>query len=218
MATPVFSAAALAGVPVGVQAQGVWVGRRQLFVKFAGEAETATMYSTDALARELQRHVQRGVFHSISVAGRDPLANTDFLATALTKAQIPLPVMLDVDGQRPDELAAIAQHIALVQVTLDPAAAEPMVQRGCATLSAAARAGRSHAFVAAASAETSDAQILRTVEQIRDASAETEVILLPPLTGEPVLDRRWAVLLDQAMQLHARTCVGTRILRPAGMR
>ena len=34
--------AALAGVPAGLQAQGVWVGRRQLFVRFAAEAETAT--------------------------------------------------------------------------------------------------------------------------------------------------------------------------------
>jgi hypothetical protein len=201
-----------------VQSQGVWVGRRQLFVKFAGEAETATMYSADALARELQRHLQRGVFHSISVAGRDPLANTEFLGMALTKAQIPLPVMLDIDGQRPDELAAIAQHVALVQVTLDPAAADTMLQRGCATLAAAARAGRAHAFIAAASAETSDAQIIRTVEQARDASADTEVVLLPPLTNDSVLDRRWAVLLDQAMQLHARTSLGARILRPAGMR
>ena len=39
------AAAALAGVPAGVQAQGVWAGRRQLFVRFAGEAETATMYT-----------------------------------------------------------------------------------------------------------------------------------------------------------------------------
>jgi hypothetical protein len=218
MATPVFSAAALAGVPVGVQAQGVWVGRRQLFVKFAGEAETATMYSADALAREMQRHLQRGVFHSISVTGRDPLANTEFLAAALTKAQIPVPVMLDIDGQRPDELASIAQHIALVQVTLDPSSADTMVQRGCETLVAAARAGRAHALVMAVSTETSDAQILRTVEQVRDASAETEIVLLPPHSGESVLDRRWAVLLDQTMQLHARTMLGTRILRPAGMR
>ena len=32
--------AALAGVPAGLQAQGVWAGRRQLFIRFAAEAET----------------------------------------------------------------------------------------------------------------------------------------------------------------------------------
>jgi hypothetical protein len=35
-------AAALAGVPAGVQSLGPWAGRRQLFVRFAGEAETAS--------------------------------------------------------------------------------------------------------------------------------------------------------------------------------
>ena len=50
--------AALAGIPAGLQAQGVWAGRRQLFVRFAAEAETATMYTADALASEIRaRHV-----------------------------------------------------------------------------------------------------------------------------------------------------------------
>ena len=218
MTMPGFTSAALAGVPAGVQAQGVWVGRRQLFVKFAGEAETATMYSSDALAREIQRHVQRGVFHSMSVTGRDPLANRDFLVAALSKARIGIPVMLDIDGQRPEETSTLTPHVSLVQVTLDPADSHAMHQHGCETLRIAARAGCAHAFVAAASAETSDAQILRMVEQARDASADTDVVLLPPLTIDSTLDRRWAVLLDQAMQLHARTVLGARILPPAGMR
>ena len=63
--------AALAGVPAGIQSQGVWVGRRQLFVRFAAEAETATMYTSDALGSELKRQAARSVFHSISVCGRD---------------------------------------------------------------------------------------------------------------------------------------------------
>ena len=48
-ATPVV-AAALAGIPAGIQRQGLWLGRRQLFVRFAGPAETAQMYTADALA------------------------------------------------------------------------------------------------------------------------------------------------------------------------
>ena len=218
MTAPSLSAAALAGVPAGVQAQGPWAGRRQLFVRFAGEAETATMYTADALARDLQRQAQRGVFHSISVAGRDPLANRDFLIAALKKAQVALPVMLDLDGQRPEETVSLTPLVALVQVTLDPAAPSAMLQRGCETLRVASSAGCWHAFVAAASAETSDAQILRIVEQARDASADTDIVILPPPPTEPTLDRRWAMLLDQAMQLHTRTVIGVRISPPTGMR
>ena len=218
MTMPALTAAALAGVPAGVQAQGVWMGRRQLFIRFAGEAETATMYTADALARDLQRQTQRAVFHSISVTGRDPLANREFLLAAFAKMQPTIPVMLDIDGQRPDETVSVTPHVALVQVTLDPAAAHTTLQRGCETLRVASSAGCAHAFVAAASAETSDSQILRVVEQASAASADTDVIILPPTTAEATLDRRWAVILDQAMQLHPRTALGSRILPPAGMR
>lgn len=218
MNKPAFTAAALAGVPAGVQAQGVWMGRRQLFVKFAGEAETATMYTADALARDLQRQTQRAAFHSVSVTGRDPLANVEFLLAAFDKAQLSIPVMLDLDGQRPAEVAALAAHVSLVQVTLDPGAADAMLERAYATIANAAAANLAHAFVAMASAETTDAQILRTIEQVRDASADTEVILLPPPTGEHVLDRRWAVVLDQVMQLHSKSALGARLPAPAGMR
>src|SRR5690348_17679755 len=64
--------AALAGIPAGLQAQGVWSGRRQIFVRFAAEAETATMYTADALANELRRSTSRSAYHSISISGRDP--------------------------------------------------------------------------------------------------------------------------------------------------
>src|SRR4026209_2827592 len=123
--------AALAGVPTGLQAQGVWGGRRQLFVRFAAEAETATMYTAQAIAQELQRGAKRSAFHSISVGGRDPLPNARFLqarvAARLATAEFrraafgagppPLPVLLDVDGQRPDEINNVAKHVGVVQVT-----------------------------------------------------------------------------------------------------
>jgi hypothetical protein len=126
--------------------------------------------------------------------------------------------MLDLDGQRPDETVALTPHVSLIQVTIDPAATDAMLQRGCSTLRVASSAGCAHAFVAAATAETSDAQVLRAVEQVRAASAETDVVLLPAPNAEATLDRRWAVLLDQAMQLHPRTMLGARIPAPAGMR
>ena len=55
MGTRPVLAAALAGIPVGNQRHGVWAGRRQMLIRFAGPAETATMYTSDALAREVSR-------------------------------------------------------------------------------------------------------------------------------------------------------------------
>src|ERR1700716_1768727 len=90
--------AALAGIPAGVQMVGPWTGRRQLFVKFAGEAETATIYTAEALRGELTRLTGRSRYHSVAIVGRDALAEEEFLVAAFSQAG-PLPLMIDHDGQ-----------------------------------------------------------------------------------------------------------------------
>ena len=216
-------AAALAGVPAGVQAQGVWAGRRQLFVRFAGEAETATMYTAAVLVRELERQIARSKFHSISIGGRDPLANVNFLVAALEGAKPSIPVMLDTDGQRPDAFALIAPHLTLVQVTVEFVGPETMVTNAIETLAAAATAtGRkcANALVLCPRDDTSDGQMLRIIEQAHRASPSTQIVIHPPTpTGEqPMLDRRWAVLLDQAISTHEDTRLALRLPPPAGLR
>src|SRR6185503_4659970 len=157
--------AALAGVPTGLQAQGVWLGRRQLFVRFAAEAETATMYTAQAIAQELQRGAKRSSFHSISIGGRDPLANVEFLQAAFEAGPLPLPVMLDTDGQRPEDIAALSKNVALVQITLEGGSLDASAERALASLKAAASAGLDHALVLAPGEQASDGQLLRIVEQ-----------------------------------------------------
>ena len=213
-------AAALAGVPAGVQAQGVWAGRRQLFVRFAGEAETATMYTAVALVRELERQIARSQFHSISIGGRDPLANVNFLIAALEGAKPSIPVMLDTDGQRPDAFALIAPHLTLAQVTVEFVGPETIVTNAIETLAAAAGATCANAMVLCPRDDTSDGQMLRIVEQAHRASAATQIVIHPPTpTGEqPTLDRRWAALLDQAISTHEDTRLALRLPPPAGLR
>ena len=213
-------AAALAGVPAGVQAQGVWAGRRQLFVRFAGEAETATMYTAVALVRELERQIARSKFHSISIGGRDPLANVNFLIAALEGAKPSIPVMLDTDGQRPDAFTLIAPHLALAQVTVEFVGPETMVTNAIETLAAAASAKCANALVLCPRDDTSDGQMLRIVEQAHRASPSTQIVIHPPTpTGEqPMLDRRWAALLDQAISTHEDTRLALRLPPPAGLR
>jgi organic radical activating enzyme len=214
------AAAALAGVPAGVQAQGVWAGRRQLFVRFAGEAETATMYTATALVREIERQLSRSKFHSLSIGGRDPLANVPFLQAALEAAPRHVPVMLDTDGQRPAAVLEIADRLALVQVTVEFTGPEAGIMHAVETLKAAAQAGRRHALVLSPREDTTDAQILRIVEQAASASAAVEVVIHPTMpTGEGLmLDRRWSTLLEQAMGTHADCTMTLRLPPPAGLR
>jgi organic radical activating enzyme len=220
MMTGVPMSAALAGVPAGMQAQGVWAGRRQLFVRFAGEAETATMYSSAALVREIERQSTRARFHSMSVGGRDPLANVTFLITVLDAAKSALPVMLDTDGQRPDEIAPLAPHLALTQVTVEFVGPDATVTRAMETLHAAGRTKCAHALVLCPREETPDQRVLRTIEDAHAVSAATQIVIHPPTPSgdQPMLDRRWASLLDQAMATHADSRVSLRIPPPAGLR
>jgi organic radical activating enzyme len=214
------SAAALAGVPAGVQAQGVWAGRRQLFVRFAGEAETATMYTSAALVREIDRQLSRSKYHSISIGGRDPLANQAFLIAALEAAKPPVPVMLDTDGQRPETLKTLAPFLALAQVTIESWVPDATLANVIETIRAAANAKCAHGLVLCPRDDTSDGQVLRVIEQAHGASSGTQIVIHPPSpTGDqPLLDRRWAALLDQAMATHADTRLALRLPPPAGLR
>jgi len=219
MTTPRMPAAALAGVPTGVQAQGVWAGRRQLFVRFAGEAETATMYTSAALLKEIDRQLGRTKIHSVAIGGRDPLGNLEFLMAAFGERALPVPLMLDSDGQRPEALAMLAPSLAMTQVTVEFVGPEAGRSSAVETLAAAAGAGCAHALVLCPRDDTSDSQMLRLIEQAHATSADMQVVIHPFLSGEPpALDRRWTTLLEQAMTLHADTRVALRLPPPTGLR
>jgi organic radical activating enzyme len=217
-ATPVL-AAALSGIPAGIQRQGIWAGRRQLFVRFAGAAETAQMYTSDALARELNRALSRTVFHSLCVTGRDALGNPEFLAAAFRQVSPACDIMVDTDGQRPDSLATLQPFITLVQVTVEPRSAAATQERAMETIRAAARASRAHAVVIAGTDEASDADYLQIVEQARDASGAVAIVIHPgPSAERGSLDKRWSVLMEYASSRHRDVRLLTRLNGPATLR
>jgi organic radical activating enzyme len=218
--TGVPMAAALAGVPAGVQSLGPWAGRRQLFIRFAGEAETATMYMAPALIREIQRQTQRSTFHSIVIGGRDPLASVPFLKAALDGAKPTIPVMLDTDGMRPEELPALLGHLALVQVTVEFTGSEAALDHALETLQTASKGGVPHALALVPREDTTDSVLMRLVEEVHRTCPTTQIVIHPPVTGEPnlMVDRRWASLLEAAMAVHADTRLALRVLPPTGLR
>lgn len=211
--------AALAGVPAGVQGQGVWGGRRQLFIRFAAEAETATLYTSGALADELRRLVARSVHHSVSIAGRDPLANVEFLCAVFDVWEPSLPVMLDTDGQRPDALGELKKRLSLVQVVVDFSGGDATLERALHSLAVSAKLSVEHALVLIPGEGISDGQLLRIVEQAHVASAKTLIVVHPPTApGAAAPDRRWATFLEQASMVHPDIRVALRLASPLGMR
>jgi hypothetical protein len=209
--------AALAGVPTGVQALGPWSGRRQLFVKFAQEAETATMFTADALRGELKRCSERSRYHSVAIAGRDPLAEVEFLHATFSKERL-LPVMLDHDGQRPDALERLLAELSLVQVTLDGTEEGLFLDRVGTTLEISARRDVPHAVAITPQEAASDAQLLRIVELAHGASDATSVVLHPPVEKPSQTDRRWTFWLQRATGIHDDVRLLQRLPTPLGMR
>jgi organic radical activating enzyme len=186
-------------------------------VKFARVAETATMYTADALRGELARLAQRSVYHSIALSGGDPLAETDFLASAL-EGGAPLAVMLDHDGQRPEALDRIIGSLALVQVTLTGGEDDDALARALDTLRRAAEKQVAHALVLMAEADASDGRLLTIVEQTAVASTETSVVLHPEADTLGGGSRRWIRWLEQAAGVHGDVRVLPRLPEPTGMR
>ena len=210
--------AALAGVPSGIQAQGVWAGRRQLFVRFADEAETATMFTAAALAGELTRLSARSAYHSVSVSGRDALGNAEFLAKALETWIPTLPVLLDGDGQRPEVVKEIGKRFSMIQTTVDFTGPDASVERALETLAASRAVDRAHALVLAPTAETTDGQLLRLVASAHAISDSAILIVHPPAQGDELADRRWQAVMEQGARAHADIRLVMRIPPPAGMR
>lgn len=209
--------AALAGIPAGIQAAGPWIGWRQLFVKFAEEAETATMYTADALKGELTRLAGRSRYHSVAVSGRDPLAEGEYLIAALG-AGAPLPVMLDHDGQRPDALDPLLRFLSLVQVAMDGCEAASVIERACASLALAAQKQVKHAVVIVPAAGASDGHLWRVVEQVHAASGDTAIVLHPSIESASNPDRRWLLWLERAVHMHGDVRVVPRLPAPTGLR
>jgi organic radical activating enzyme len=214
--TPIPMGAPLAGIPSGVRSTGPWAGRRQLFVRFARAAETATMFTAAALRNELVRLAQRSTYHSISICGGDPLGEVDFLAAALAGGA-PLAVMLDHDGQRPEALARVVESLALVQVTLTGGEDDAAVARAMATLRGAGEKHVAHALVVLSEADPSDGRLLRIVEQAQRASAEASIVIHPG-TNSLSEDRRWLLWLERASGVHGDVRLLPRLPEPTGMR
>jgi hypothetical protein len=209
--------AALAGTPVGVQAEGVWEGRRQLFVRFAGEGETATLYTAAGLAGELERVAQRTRFHSICATGHDPLGSAVYLCTAFSRVP-PAPVMINTNGQRPEAVRELGDHITLVQVTPELDSGAEAIDLAMRTLAEAVSAGYQHALVLRPKVGTSDEDLVAIVGRAHGVSEGTIVVVHPPDIGNDSPGRRWLVLLEQLSGAHDDVRLLPRLPAPTGMR
>ena len=176
------------------------------------------MFTAGALCQELTRLSKRAAYHSIAISGRDPLANGDYLVAVFDEDEPPLPVMLDTDGERPDELTKIIAKLALLQVTVSGAPADSWLERALASLSVAVSHRTPHALVLCPSEQATDALLLRAVEQAHAVSETVQVVVHPPADAAIDRDRRWMSLVERAAAVHGDVRIMLRLPAPLGMR
>jgi aromatic ring-cleaving dioxygenase len=91
------------------------------------------------------------------------------------------------------------------------------VSRAMATIRRAADKQVAHALVLMAEADPSDGRLLRIVEQAKEASAETSVVV-HPTTDSLSEDRRWLLWLERASGVHGDVRLLPRLPEPTGTR
>ena len=89
--------------------------------------------------------------------------------------------------------------------------------RALATLRRAAEKQVAHALTLISEADPSDGRLLRIVEQAKEASAQTSVVVHPS-TDSLSGDRRWLAWLERASVVHGDVRLLPRLPEPTGMR
>jgi hypothetical protein len=125
--------------------------------------------------------------------------------------------MLDHDRQRPEALEKLIKSLALVQVTLTGDEEAEALSRAMATIRLAADKHVAHALVLMAKADPSDGRLLRIVEQAKEASADTAVVV-HPTTDSLSEDRRWLLWLERASAVHGDVRLLPVLPEPTGTR
>ena len=143
-----------------IQGEGMYVGRRQVFVRFCGcnlacrycdtagsrqpvahcrvepepasatEDRVANPISPDGLDDIVTRIARSARHHSISLTGGEPLLHADFIRSWLLNRKDGLPVHLETNGTLPDELAKLIGLIDVVAMDIKLASVTGQEFRG----------------------------------------------------------------------------------------
>ncbi|MEW6680865.1 MAG: 7-carboxy-7-deazaguanine synthase QueE [bacterium] len=118
-----------------IQGEGIWIGKRQIFIRFSGcnlrckfcDTKNAQKPSKECLIFEqkaenpieiglLKKLIKKQAFHSISLTGGEPLLQIDFIKEFLKNKEYI--VYLDTNGSLPDEFEKIGDVIDFVSLDI----------------------------------------------------------------------------------------------------
>jgi len=114
-----------------MQGEGIFAGKRQIFVRFFGCNLNCSFCDTRQLASDIKEHSVEDLFneicrnsspqgvHSVSLTGGEPLLHTDFIKLLLLKLkQGTYRVYLETNGTLPGELTKVIDFVDIVAMDI----------------------------------------------------------------------------------------------------
>jgi len=206
-----------------IQGEGLYVGCRQTFIRFAGCNLTCQYCDTpQALAASGEFKVeitpgaknfkqfnnpvaipqlidfvsvfekQKGVNHSISLTGGEPLLQVDFLKEFIPelKKQVSLPIYLETNGVLPDHLSELIEHIDIVAFDLKLPSASGLSSYGKEHKQALETAYLQEVFVKIVfTRESKISEIDEAVSLVASVSSDIALVLQPVTPFGPIKHR-----------------------------
>lgn len=178
-----------------IQGEGLYVGERQIFVRLHGcnlecgycdtPQDVYTEYEPQELLDELALYEEEP-YHAVSFTGGEPLLQKDFLKSVLQKTHARLMRnYLETNGTLPGALRDVLVYLDVIAMDIklpSSGGGEDLKARQQEFLRLARK---KETFVKAViTASTTDADILRMIDIIRDAHPAAILVLQPDSEGD----------------------------------
>jgi len=213
-----------------IQGEGLYLGERQVFVRFFGcnlncrfcdtKLRSFLEYEPEELYKELKMYHRKG-HHSVSFTGGEPLLQKDFLRETLKLTfKNDMKNYLETNGTLPDALKEVIDHVHIVAMDLKLPSSTGLNGFWQAHRVFLEIAAKKEVFVKAVICEcTQESDLLDGLRLIRQAAQNT-ILILQPDSGinRGVLDAKLELFKDMCRREKVTTCVIPQVHKIAGVK
>lgn len=213
-----------------IQGEGLYLGERQVFVRFFGcnlncrfcdtKLHSFLEYEPEELYKELKLYLRKG-HHSVSFTGGEPLLQKEFLKETLRlTSKNNLKNYLETNGTLPDALKEVIDHVHIVAMDLKLPSSTGLNELWQVHRVFLEIAAKKEVFVKAVICEcTQESDLLDGLRLIRQAAQNT-ILILQPDSGinRGVLDSKLETFKDMCRREKVTTCVIPQVHKIAGVK
>ncbi|MBN2831429.1 MAG: 7-carboxy-7-deazaguanine synthase QueE [Candidatus Omnitrophica bacterium] len=213
-----------------IQGEGLYLGERQVFVRFFGcnlncrfcdtRLHKFLEYDPEELYKELKMY-HRKSHHSVSFTGGEPLLQKDFLREVLKLTHREnLKNYLETNGTLPDALKDVIDYVHIVAMDLKLPSSTGLNNFWEAHRVFLEIAAKKELFVKAVICEcTEEGDLLEGIKLIREVARNT-ILILQPDSGinRGALDTKLELFKDMCRREKVTTCVIPQVHKIAGVK